>query len=75
VRTKRVARHKSNGSKDLKGLNIGLTYVLVGREFRKEERNRHVDKFALNWVLKDSYGDGEIIVNVLRPGAEVNLEA
>ena len=29
-RTKRVVRHKINDSRGLKGLNIGLTYILVG---------------------------------------------
>lgn len=38
ARTKRVARHKNNTGKGLKGVNIGLTYVLVGRGFRKEEK-------------------------------------
>ena len=32
MRTKRVKGHKVNDSKGLKGLNIGLTYILVGRD-------------------------------------------
>lgn len=44
-RTKRVARHKSNDSKGLKGVNIGLTYVLVGRRGKIREGKNDLEKW------------------------------
>ena len=58
-RTKRVARHESNSSKGLKGLNIGLTYVLV--DFKESVQSRFTvgnrfqvvgGKFSINEALK-----------------------
>jgi hypothetical protein len=52
--TKRVARHKSNTGKGLECVNIGLTYVLVGRGFRKENvergKNMSIEIRSLNKV-------------------------